>query len=459
MRNIFSLSFMKPRSAIAIAAFSLLATLAGVMWSPGNTASAVEAIEIARDPRALQQLEKQFKLVRPLADAKAVVVDTRIQPGNGADTVELLARSYPAAARDDVKRTFTQLLGLYPQVETRHNIPHNDMAGALAIFIAGAYSGYSGKEVGDDEFKALVRQMRPAIGAKTEFAAASMRDKQSAFEQLAILGMFMAGTHEALATKPDAPDVERARENLRRAAKAYLEQLLGVDADSVRISTQGLFTVSGAAKSRTVIGDAMPTVRAGPGAMPARGNAIEAVVLNANFGMGYNGMVTLKYDPVVLFKDGGFTRDTDRALQDQPRIDGRWRRAGNGWSLVANDGKVKNVEAKMRARPAPAGATLEGQYRSMSGVGNAQMNVPVVAAWKNLQFSRDGTVRTAQGAGADAGNVVTSSRQAATKRYRLQDYTITFTDPDGGSETKLFYFFPDSDRSIGLGGDTLSRRS
>jgi hypothetical protein len=185
---------------------------------------------------------------------------------------------------------------------------------------------------------------------------------------------------------------------------------------------------------------------------------IEAVVLRQGYSMGYGGAITLEYTPAVLFRDGSYSQDTARALEGNAQVDGRWQRSGSGWALTPNKGKPVDVSAKMLARPAKTGATLEGAYRSLSGVGSPNANVAVVAAWKNVQFSSDGTMLQAQGAGADAGNVVTASSKANTARYQLSGYSIAMTYPDGRTETKLFYLFPDSDNAIGLGGSTLSKR-
>jgi hypothetical protein len=185
---------------------------------------------------------------------------------------------------------------------------------------------------------------------------------------------------------------------------------------------------------------------------------IEAVVLQQGYSMGYGGAITLEYKPAVLFRDGSYSGDTARALEGNRRVDGRWQRSSSGWALTPNKGKPVDVSSKMLARPAKAGATLEGEYRSLSGVGSLNANPAVVAAWKNVKFSSDGTVRQAQGAGADAGNVVTASSKASAARYQLNGYSIAMTYPDGHTETKLFYLFPDSDNAIGLGGSTLSKR-
>lgn len=193
-------------------------------------------------------------------------------------------------------------------------------------------------------------------------------------------------------------------------------------------------------------------------AATAHAAPIEAVVLEPGHGSGYGGAITVAYRPRVLFGDGTYSGDAAHALAERPRIDGRWRRDGSAYVLNADDGKTQRIEAKMLARPARAGTTIDGEYRSIGGVGGAAMNVPMVAASKSWRFARDGSLQMAQAAGADAGSVVTASRGAGEARYALDGYTIRITGSDGRSEQRLFYFFPDGDRVIGVGAATLSMR-
>lgn len=196
-----------------------------------------------------------------------------------------------------------------------------------------------------------------------------------------------------------------------------------------------------------------------PALAPAEGARIEAVVLRQGYGTGLNGTITVQWRPAVLFADGTWTSDAAHALGAAPRIDGRWQRHGGGWRLsTARDGKTVDVPAAMAARPAAAGASLEGEYRSLGGVGSALMNVPVVAAAKTLRFWRDGRVQREQAAGSATAVAATSSRSSSEGRYRLDGWTISLTGSDGHAQTQLFYRFPDGDDAIGVGGATLSRR-
>lgn len=196
-------------------------------------------------------------------------------------------------------------------------------------------------------------------------------------------------------------------------------------------------------------------------AMPAAAAPrIEAVVLHRGHGMGYGGAITVAYRPRVLFADGRYTTDAAQAIADRPRIDGRWQRQGSGYLLqpARQDAKPERIEAAMTARPAARGATLDGEYRSLSGVGAAGTGVPVVAAARAMRFSPDGTVASLSSASAITGTTVSTGHRQAVGRYALDGWTVTLTGADGRAETRLFYFFPDGDDVIGLGAGTLSRR-
>ena len=187
---------------------------------------------------------------------------------------------------------------------------------------------------------------------------------------------------------------------------------------------------------------------------------IEAVVLHRGHGMGYGGAITVAYRARVLYADGRYTTDAKEALGPRPRIDGRWQRQGGAYLLQPDKpgATPQRIEPKMTARPASRGATLQGEYRSLSGVGATGMNVPVVAAARALRFAKDGTLTTQVSASAATGDVAATGHRGAAARYALDGWTITMTGSDGRADTRLFYFLPDSDDVIGMGGSTLSRR-
>lgn len=185
---------------------------------------------------------------------------------------------------------------------------------------------------------------------------------------------------------------------------------------------------------------------------------IERVVLAQGYGSGYGGMVTVEFRPAVLYRDGTYSADSATALTEAAVLAGRWSEEGDGWRLEPDGEEPVDVPASMAARPAVGGATLEGVYRNIGGVGAPGTGVPVVVAWSEVEFSGDGTLRAAQGGGVDAGDVGAGGQSSATGRYTLDGWTATVEYDDGRTETGLFYLYPDSDGAIGFLGRTLSRR-
>lgn len=155
-------------------------------------------------------------------------------------TMKKLAANYPPAERAKAEKVFTDLLAGYAQIEQKFGIPKDDLAGALAAFLAGSYMAYHDVELPDAHFGALVDQMRRSLATEPRFAELGQAERRDAYEQLAIAGMMMAVTKMALKSEPDA----RVAADMRSSAKRNLDQVLGIGADKIEISEKGL-TLSG----------------------------------------------------------------------------------------------------------------------------------------------------------------------------------------------------------------------
>lgn len=147
-----------------------------------------------------------------------------------------LASHYPVAQRAQAEQLFSELLARYPQIEQRFSIPRNDLGGAVAAFLAGAYMAYRGEDVSDADFAVLARQIRQAMAGQKALAAASAEEKRAMYEQMAILGMFLSTTHLGLKAGED----EEKRAQLREAGRQYLEGFLKTDPARVHINGSGL---------------------------------------------------------------------------------------------------------------------------------------------------------------------------------------------------------------------------
>jgi len=160
-------------------------------------------------------------------------------PGATADprNAQALAAGYPANKRAEMARVFRQSFDAYRKLEAQLRLPRDDVAAAVAAFIAGNYMALRNLPLPPDaDFLALVAQLRVTLGASPAFISSSARLKRQAFEQFAMQGMFMAASQLALMRKPD-PAADRF---FRDHARANLEQVLKIQADKLLLTHQGL---------------------------------------------------------------------------------------------------------------------------------------------------------------------------------------------------------------------------
>ncbi|WP_157265924.1 DUF6683 family protein [Azohydromonas aeria] len=156
--------------------------------------------------------------------------------GTPAGMPAKLAAHAPAAARADTQRLYEEILQRYPALMRQLGVPAQDLAAALATFLAGSYVAYRGVDFPDSHFKPLVQQMRGVLDTQPALARAGAVQRRELYEQFAILGTYMALTTSALKQRPDAQQQAR----LRDAARNYLQQFMQLDPERLRLSDQGL---------------------------------------------------------------------------------------------------------------------------------------------------------------------------------------------------------------------------
>jgi uncharacterized protein DUF6683 len=147
-----------------------------------------------------------------------------------------LAASYPPARRAQAEQFFLKTLEGYHQIEAKFGLRRNELAGAVATFVAGNWIAYRDRPFPDAHFRPLVEQMRGSVAGMPGLASASAAERQELYEQLAIIGTYMALTREALQKSPDP----QLKAGMTRAARNYLEQFLRIDPDRIRIGPEGL---------------------------------------------------------------------------------------------------------------------------------------------------------------------------------------------------------------------------
>lgn len=163
----------------------------------------------------------------------------RIDPAGSAVPARLAAQ-YPAARRPEAEKTFRQLLAGHAALMARLGLPADDMAGALASFVAGAVMAHNDTDIADAHVPALVAQMRQVLATNAAFAAATPAERQTSFAELAILGTMAATTRLALAADPANPAAAAVRANLKAASASYIAAFTAADPAKVRVTAAGL---------------------------------------------------------------------------------------------------------------------------------------------------------------------------------------------------------------------------
>lgn len=170
----------------------------------------------------------------PLAAPGAPVIATG--PAQLRQSASELAQRFPAPHRAAMTQAFEASFAFWQKLETQLGLAPNDVGAATAAFIAGNYAAFMQQQVPDADFKALVAQMQGLLGRNTAFVQSSPALKRQMYEQLAMVGTFMAVYREHLRQKP-SPSEEQ---NFRNAAKANLEAGVGLAIERIQIGPQGL---------------------------------------------------------------------------------------------------------------------------------------------------------------------------------------------------------------------------
>ncbi len=223
-------------AGLALAALSTLA-MAGT-WGPDESTLETLSNDATQSLLISQVLKDANERGRGRTARSTAVPRSHpvIAGSRGSVLARKLAAQYPPDRRAEVERTFRDLLDAYHQIEDRFGVPRFDAGGAVAAFLAGSLMAYRNEDFPDAHFKPLVEQMRVVVNGNPAFTRASPSARREMYEQMAILGMFMASTQMALKQQPDPAVAAR----MKRAAKGNLERFLGADADRVQITAAGL---------------------------------------------------------------------------------------------------------------------------------------------------------------------------------------------------------------------------
>ncbi len=172
----------------------------------------------------------------PPAPTTGAAPVTASGPAQVRQSATELAQRFPAAHRAAMTKAFEESFVFWQKLETQLSLAPNDVGAATAAFLAGNYAAFMQQQVPDADFKTLVAQMQGQLARNAAFTQSSPAAKRAMYEQLAMVGTFMAVYREQLKQKPNANE----EINFRNTAKANLEAGLGVPVERIQIGPQGL---------------------------------------------------------------------------------------------------------------------------------------------------------------------------------------------------------------------------
>ncbi len=222
----------------------------------------------------------------------------------------------------------------------------------------------------------------------------------------------------------------------------------------------------------TVKKSATPTTAPGKGLQPSD---IKGVVINAESGIGVGGMVIIEYRPYLLLQNGSVYRypvvapydlDVAASKKAEPNKWGTWKLEGKILVITLPHKGVMKTERWdddwFWAKTPMPNEKLQGDYETISGGGNTAMGGnTMIFSSSNIKFNNKGqfTMKKAAGGSNTDFDVSTSaySNSNAAGTYKLNGYSIEMRYNNGQVVRKLFYFYPDSRTTFGIGDDAYVR--
>lgn len=362
-----------------------------------------------------------------------------------AQSPQLAAELEKAFATDIIAQVAPQFAKL--------GLSADDMADMTAAYWVTAWEAAHGI-VGRDTDPAVVRAARAQIAGvmarNPSLARMADADKQDVADTM-LLQTLLVDARMRAAAQAGKPTQDRMSATI--AAEA--QQLLKTDLTRVTLTDEGF---SGTGAPAATPGSALA---AAPATHGDNWSKVEGVYFKSYTGVGVGGMVTIEYEPVVLFKDGSYYEVEGPALEDvdlvasraaKPAAWGRWSRSGATYVLTdhkgrASDEKLQDGSFFKAFAAEDGGGTLRRAYKRVSGGGNSALGGEMsIMTQTRFAFAPDGSLARegsagAIGSGAQSGvSMAAGSRRGGGGRYTVKRHTITMTGADGKTERQFFAF-------------------
>jgi hypothetical protein len=140
-------------------------------------------------------------------------------------------------AREQARDLYERCLLRYRELADAQGTPGqvDDAGAAVARFVAANLEALHGLHATPEMLKQLEHQLGGVARRSSEWGRASVRDRQFYVEQMAILAVLIGESSAQAVLQGPA-----ALANIRRAARSYLKQLLGLDPDQLTLGPGGL---------------------------------------------------------------------------------------------------------------------------------------------------------------------------------------------------------------------------
>ncbi|WP_347304135.1 DUF6683 family protein [Croceibacterium sp. TMG7-5b_MA50] len=357
------------------------------------------------------------------------------------------------------------LLALIAQPMAAMGLDTQNVIDMVATYWIAAHDAVNGV-VGQQTDPALARAARDQIAATmagdTQLTQMSEAERQDLADTMLLQALLIEGRMQSAAGSGPAM-VRQMSDQIYQEASA----LTGTDLRAVNLTTAGFVPKAGAAarsaSSTTAAATASSPAQSAPAAHAANWDKVDGVYFKLFYGTGVGGMMTMDYEPVVLFTDGTYYEVEGPALEDvdlaasrqaEPRNWGRWTRSGNSFTLTDWEGDGDTLDLQdgqfFKAFDGPAGGDrLDMKYERISGGGNTALGGEMmIVSQSELTFAPDGRYTKgsfggAMGSGAQSGvGMTVGSNRPATGigRYTIDRHTITLAEPDGSTSRQFFAF-------------------
>ncbi len=187
------------------------------------------------------------------ADASAPRAALTVERAHAPIAPARLARAHPgdAAAREEARQLYERCLVLYRSVVRAQDqgIGVDNVGAAVAAFVAASLGALQGTPVTPDMLLRLEQQLDGIARLSSHWEAAPVLERQAFFEQMALLAVLIAESWAQAASQGG-----EAVANVRRAARGYLQQLIGIDPDHLALGPDGLAARAPAVSSSQAMG-------------------------------------------------------------------------------------------------------------------------------------------------------------------------------------------------------------